>query len=86
MVGSHGLTERLEQYITPALTYLSYICSNEDIVQHLKTLIFKYTYIASRSHVTNHKEASNSIMINLFTPGGRKRGEDRGSELPTLSG
>ena len=45
VVGSHDLTERPEQYITQALTHLNYIYSNEDIMQHLKTLILKYTYI-----------------------------------------
>jgi len=48
VVGSHGFTERLAQYITQALTYLNYVSSNEDIMQHLKTLIFKYMYIASQ--------------------------------------
>ena len=80
MVGSHGLSEQLEQYVTQALTYVNYLCSNEDIIQHLKTPIFKYTYIASRSHITNHKEASNSIMINFFTPGGGRK-KNRGCEL-----
>jgi len=41
MVGTHDLTERLEWYVIYDTTYLSYVYSNNHILQHLKTQNFK---------------------------------------------